>query len=105
MVGLLTVPIFTRVFNAGQYGTLETTIAAYAALVTLADLGLTSSAQRSYFDYDEAHDGERRSALSTGLASSMLLALMWAALALVFAVAISRWQFGTPRYASLIRIA
>ncbi len=71
----------------------------------LADLGLTSSAQRSYFDYDEAHDRERRSALSTGLASSMTLAVMWAVIVIAFATSISSWQFGTARYTDLIRIA
>ena len=105
LVGLVTVPIFTRVFDAGQYGTLETTIAAYSALLMLADLGLTSSAQRSYFDYDQEHDRERRTALSTGLASSMTLAVMWAVVAIAFATSISSWQFGTARYADLIRIA
>src|SRR5579863_2977714 len=105
LVGLATVPIFTRVFDAGQYGTLETTIAAYSALLMLADLGLTSSAQRSYFDYDQEHDRERRTALSTGLASSMTLAVMWAVIAIAFATSISSWQFGTARYSDLIRIA
>ena len=104
-VGLLTVPIFTRIFSSSQYGVLETTIALYAALLVLADLGLTSSAQRSYFDYDEAHEPQRRSSLSTGLASSMVLALIWAALAFGFATSISSWQYGTDHYASLIRIA
>jgi O-antigen/teichoic acid export membrane protein len=104
-VGLLTVPIFTRVFNSTQYGTLETTIAAYSALLVLADLGLTSSAQRSYFDYDAAHEPERRAALSTGLSSSIVLALLWASLALVFAAPIARWQFANVHDASLIRIA
>jgi len=105
LVGLVTVPIFTRVFNSDQYGVLETTIAAYSALLMLADLGLTSSAQRSYFDYDEAHDRDRRSALSTGLGSSMALALMWAVIVLAFSGSISSWQFGSARYADLIRIA
>jgi O-antigen/teichoic acid export membrane protein len=105
IVGLITVPVFTRVFSTGEYGTLETTITAYSLLVTFADLGLTSSAQRSYFDYDEAHDGDRRSALSTGLATSMGLAVLWCAVALLFAHPISSWQFGTARYAHLIRIA
>jgi O-antigen/teichoic acid export membrane protein len=105
LVGLLTVPVFTRVFNSSEYGTLETTIALYSVLLVLADLGLTSSAQRSYFDYDHAREGMRRSALSTGLSSSIVLALIWATLALAFAPDISSWQFGTDRYAYLIRIA
>jgi O-antigen/teichoic acid export membrane protein len=104
-VGLLTVPVFTRVFSTSEYGTLETTIAAYSALLVLADLGLTSSAQRSYFDYDEAHEPQRRASLSTGLSSSVALALMWAFLAIVFAEPIARWQFGNAHDASLIRIA
>ena len=45
LIGLLTIPIFTRVFDANQYGVLETTIAAYMALIVLADLGITSAAQ------------------------------------------------------------
>jgi O-antigen/teichoic acid export membrane protein len=105
LVGIVTVPIFTRVFNSSQYGVLETTIAAYSALLVLADLGITSSAQRSYFDYDAQQERERRSALSTGLSSSMALALLWAGVALIFAVPIARWQFGNAGDAHLIRIA
>jgi O-antigen/teichoic acid export membrane protein len=105
LVGLLTTPIFTRVFHSSQYGVLETTIAAYAALLVLADLGLTSSAQRSYFDYDADHEPQRRAALSTGLSMSLALALLWAGVALAFAGAISTWQFKTPHYANLVRIA
>ena len=105
LIGLLTVPIFTRVFKSSQYGVLETPLAAYSALLVLADLGLTSSAQRSYYDYDAGHEAQRRAALSTGLSVSVTLALGWAALAIVFAGGISSWQFGTARYAGLIRLA
>ena len=105
LVGLITLPIFTRVFSPTEYGVLETTIAGYAALLVLADLGLTSSAQRSYYDYEAEQIEERRSTLSTGLVSSLLLSVMWGALVVVLARSISTWQFGVPGYAALIRIA
>jgi O-antigen/teichoic acid export membrane protein len=105
IVGLLTLPIFTRKFDPHQYGVLETTIAAYAALLVLADLGLVSATQRSYYDYDATQKSERRSTLSTGLSASLLLAIFWSLLAVVFADPLSRWQFGTAHYADLLRIA
>jgi O-antigen/teichoic acid export membrane protein len=105
LVGLVTLPIFTRVFGAPQFGVLETTIAAYAALLVLADLGLSSSALRIYYDYDSDGEDQRRSLLSTGLSASVALAGVWMTLAVIFAHALSSWQFGTGRYAELIRIA
>jgi O-antigen/teichoic acid export membrane protein len=105
LVGLITLPIFTRVFSPTQYGNLETTLAAYAALLVLSDLGLGSATQRSYYDYDADQEPLRRSALSTGLLGSLALAAAWTALVLIFARAVSDWQFGTARYADLIRMA
>ncbi len=105
LVGLITLPVFTRVFSPTQYGNLETTLAAYAALLVLSDLGLGSATQRSYYDYDADQEPLRRSALSTGLIGSLVLAAGWTALVLIFARSVSDWQFGTARYAGLIRMA
>jgi O-antigen/teichoic acid export membrane protein len=104
VVGLVTLPIFTRVFSTGQFGVLETTIAAFSALLTLADLGLMSAAQRSYYDYDDHQEPQRRSALSTGLTSMLLLAVVVGTVTVIFAGPISTWQFKTARYADLVRI-
>jgi O-antigen/teichoic acid export membrane protein len=104
LIGLVTVPIFTRAFTQSQYGILETSLAAYAALLVLGDLSLASAAQRSYYDYDVRQGPERRSTLSTALIASLLLALLWSVLTLTFADEISVWQFGSAHYAELVRV-
>jgi O-antigen/teichoic acid export membrane protein len=103
-VGIITLPIFARVFTPSEYGVLEIATVGYAALLVFADTGLTSGAQRSYYDYDEHEQAERRAALFTGLVAS----LAWGALAvlvlLAFAGPISRWVFSGQEYSAVVRI-
>jgi O-antigen/teichoic acid export membrane protein len=104
VVGLVTLPVFTRVFSTPQFGVLETMMAGFSALLVLADLGLTSAAQRSYYDYDAHQGSERRAALATGLSMTLLFAVTAATLVVIFAGPISTWQFNTDRYANLVRV-
>jgi O-antigen/teichoic acid export membrane protein len=103
-VGIVTLPIFARVFSPSQYGVLEVATVGYSALLVIADTGLTSGAQRNYYDYNDHEEPERRSALFTGLAASVTLGTIIALGLVVFAYPVSQWVFGTPRYAGLIRI-
>lgn len=104
VVGLVTLPVFTRALSTPQFGVLETMLAAFSALLVLADLGITSAAQRSYYDYDVHQEPQRRSALATGLSMTLLLAVIVATLVVLFAGPISTWQFKTARYADLMRV-
>jgi O-antigen/teichoic acid export membrane protein len=55
-VGLLTLPVFARVFSQAEYGVLELATVTPAAVAILADVGLASGSQRSWFEYtDEQH--------------------------------------------------
>ena len=103
-VGIVTLPIFARAFTPAEYGVLEIATVGYAALLVFADTGLTSGAQRSYYDYDDHEEPERRAALFTGLAAS----LAWGALAVLVLVAfagpISRWVFSGQQYDAVVRI-
>ena len=44
-VGIVTLPVFARTFSPAQYGVLEIATVGYAALLVLADTGLTSGAR------------------------------------------------------------
>jgi O-antigen/teichoic acid export membrane protein len=103
-VGLFTLPIFARAFTTAQYGVVEVAIVGYAALLVFADTGLTSGAQRSYYDYDDHQTRERRAALFTGLSASMALAAVLAGGLVAFAEPISRWIFNTTEYALVVRL-
>ena len=66
-VGLLTLPIFARVFSPTEYGVLELVTVGMAATMLFADLSLRSASQRSFFDYAGHEDAERRSVVCTAL--------------------------------------
>jgi len=67
LVGLVTLPIFARIFTPADYGILELGMTAAAILMILVDGGMASASQRSYFDYGDADEGPRRRVLSTAL--------------------------------------
>jgi O-antigen/teichoic acid export membrane protein len=103
-VGIITLPVFARVFTPAEYGVLEIATVGYAAVLVFADTGLTSGAQRSYFDYDEEEQDERRMALFTGLAASLAWGGLAVLLLLAFAEPVSRWVFSGQEYDSIVRI-
>ena len=104
-VGLITLPVYTRVFTPSEYGMLEVAIVGSTLLITLVDSGMTSAAQRSYYDYDDTQVSERRSALGTALTTMMVLSLAVAAFVGGFAEPISHQLFGSSSHADLVRIA
>ena len=65
---------------------------------------MTSGAQRSYYDYDDNQEAERRATLFTGLLATMTVALAFVVVLLALAVPISNWAFGTASHASLVRL-
>ena len=79
IVGLITLPIFARVFTKSEYGVLElgTTLLAVALAVT--DAGLTAAALRSYYDYGSEAEPERRSVMLSGFVatSAILSPSLW----------------------------
>ncbi len=104
IVGLLTLPIYARVFVPAQYGVLEIATIGFAALLVLVDSGMTSAALRSFYDYSDEQEAERRAALFTSLAVMMSLSLAVGATTALLAGSISSALFGTPAHADLVWI-
>src|SRR5690242_4601159 len=75
LIGVITLPIYARVFDPSEYGVVEVITVGLAVLGIVVDLGLVSAAQRSYFDYDDSRPEQRRVVLSSSIGPSMAIAL------------------------------
>jgi O-antigen/teichoic acid export membrane protein len=102
IVGMITLPIFARVFTRGQYGLIElgTTMATVALAIT--DAGMTSAVLRSFYDYRGHEERERRSVILTGFLATTLVAFLLATAMVVFRADISRWVFGRRDEGTLV---
>ncbi len=80
MAGIITLPIYARVFAPGQLADIELATATYSLLAGVLDLGLTSAFIRSFFDFGDDPEGttERQLIVSTAftviLANTLLIA-------------------------------
>jgi O-antigen/teichoic acid export membrane protein len=103
-VGLITLPVFARVFTPAEYGAVEIAAVGLSAVVLVADLGLASAAQRSYFDYTDEQPHERRRVLATAMATSLATSLTVGALLLAFRRPIADWLFNGQLYTALVSL-
>jgi O-antigen/teichoic acid export membrane protein len=104
-VGLLTLPVFTHEFTPAQYGVLELALVGLSAMLMVADLGMASASQRSYFDYGDDHERERRAVLVTALLVTLSAASTIATVAVVLRAPLASWLFGGQRYQSVVVLA
>lgn len=102
LLGVITLPIYARVFAPSQYGVIEVATVGLAVLSIMVDLGLGTATQRSYLDYGEHQVEERRVVLSSSLLPSMLIAVTLAALLAVAHHELSVWLFGSGRYGTVV---
>jgi O-antigen/teichoic acid export membrane protein len=106
LVGLITLPIFGRVFSPSDYGVLELATVGSSVALTLVDAGMTSASQRSFYDYDDSQIERRRSVISTALLFSSALACLCAIVVILARDPISRWLFnGEERDTLVIAVA
>lgn len=96
LVGMITLPIFARVFTTSEYGLIELGTATMTVALSITDAGLTAAALRSFYDYTANQEPQRRSVMLTGLLATSALAIVVALLLIVFREDLSRWIFGTP---------
>lgn len=102
LVGLITLPIFGRVFSPSDYGVLELATVGSSVAVTLVDAGMTSASQRSFYDYDDTRIDRRRSIISTALLFSTALAFLCAIVVILARDPISRWLFDGEEHDTLV---
>jgi antigen flippase len=93
-IAVLTLPVFARVFTQAQYGVLELGTTLTTLALTVTDLGLIAAAQRSYFDYGDDAQEERRVVLATAFLTTTALTFVVAAGLFLQRDTISDWLFG-----------
>lgn len=93
LVGIVTLPILARAFSPADYGVLELGMVVAAVLMIVVDAGMASASQRSYFDYGDEHETERRRVLSTALVFQLVVGTLLALVLAAFADPVSRALF------------
>lgn len=102
-LGLVTLPIFTRVFVPAEYGTI-TLIQTITALLTLfLGLSMESAVMRSYFD--SPSDENKRKVISTGFWFLVVWNLALVGVILFCSGWISSLALGTGQHTDLLKIA
>jgi O-antigen/teichoic acid export membrane protein len=94
IVGLITLPIFARVFTPSQFGVLELATTTGIVVLTIVDLGMTAAALRSFYDYGDEHEPERRDVVLTGFLATTAAALVLTVLMIAFREQLSQVIFG-----------
>lgn len=93
LVGIVTLPIFARVFSPAEFGVIELATVLLAILMIVVDGGMASASQRSYFDHGDEEEAQRRRILVTALLFQLVLGAAVALLLTLFADPLSRRLF------------
>jgi O-antigen/teichoic acid export membrane protein len=102
LVGMITLPIFARVFTRSEYGLLELGTTTLTVAVAITDAGLTAAALRSFYDYNAEQEPRRRSVMLTGFLATSAIALAVALLLIGLRGPLSRWLFDEPGQGMLL---
>jgi O-antigen/teichoic acid export membrane protein len=102
IIGMITLPIFARVFTTSQYGLMELGTTTLTVAAAFTDAGLTAAALRSFYDYSGEQEPERRSVMLTGILATSAIALAFALLMVGLRDDLSRWLFDEPDEGTLI---
>jgi O-antigen/teichoic acid export membrane protein len=103
ILGLVFVPVFTRLLAVGDYGVLGTTNVIFYLLTVLVPLGLGQAAVRHVFD--EKDPEEQRRLLGTGLVGCLLLAGIATPVLVAVAPLVSTALFGDTGRTDVLRLA
>ena len=104
VVGFLTLPVFSRAFSEAQYGILEIALASLSVAATTADIGLTSAAQRSYFDYQDHQQEHRRAVVTTAVVTAAVVSLAVAVIMLALRGWLSSVLFGSDAHVHTVEL-
>jgi O-antigen/teichoic acid export membrane protein len=84
LVGVITLPIYARVFSPSEYGVLELGLVLTSIALVVADAGLSAAAQREFYEYRPEQARERRNVVFTALCATLGLALVVGGVLAVF---------------------
>jgi len=102
IVGIVTLPIFARVFSRGQYGLVELGTTTMTVALTITDAGLTAAALRGFYDFGTDDEDDRRRVLTTGFVATTALTFAVAGLMILLRNELSRWLLQRPDEGGLI---
>lgn len=105
LISIVTLPILTRIFSPTDFGVIEgiSTIASVFALFST--LMLESSAQRSYYDYKESEEFERKRVISTSFWTLIIWNFVFILGILPFAGKIGDIFFASKEYRYILLIS
>ena len=104
LVGVVTLPIYSRVFSPAEYGLLELGFVLTGIALVAADAGLSAAAQREFYEYRTEQAAERRNVVFTALAATLALALATAAVLVVFREPVADRLLGRPGEDALVAV-
>ena len=102
--GILTVPIFARAFVEAEYGVLEIALVSLSVAATVADAGLASASQRSFYDYRDDENAQRRAVVTTAVAAAAVIACAIGIAGLLLRRPLSDALFGTSDQSETVAI-
>jgi hypothetical protein len=101
LVGVVLIPVYTRVFSPEQYGVVDLISTMVALLNLFLFVGLDSAVGRYYADTDE--DRDKKKTASTGLYYLIASTITGVVLLVWFSREISNLVFGDPMYSLVYR--
>ncbi len=101
-VGLITLPIFARYFSPAKYGVIEIATVTSALVYVFIDLGLAAGSQRSYFDYTDEQETQRRGVIKTAVLTSFTIACAVASIFVALASPIGDALFKSRNYTTVV---
>jgi O-antigen/teichoic acid export membrane protein len=104
LVGVVTLPIYSRVFSPAEYGLLELSLVLTGIALVAADAGLSAAAQREFYEYRAEQAAQRRNVLLTALIATLALALATAAVLLLFRDPIAEHLLERPDEETLVGV-
>jgi O-antigen/teichoic acid export membrane protein len=103
-IGVLTLPVFARVFTQAEYGKLELATALSAVALAVVDAGFASAAQRSFYDYQAEQAEERRTVILTALVFTTLVGITVAVTLIAARGSVAGWVFGRSQEGALVAV-
>jgi O-antigen/teichoic acid export membrane protein len=101
-IGLVTLPVFSRVFTPAEYGVIEVGNVTYSLLAVLTDAGMASASQRNYYEYTDAEPRKRGTVMLTAVATSVATGTAIALILVALSGPLSHALFKSTDHASVL---